>query len=120
MQAFTTSGCSFCTGTNLQYTRPQARQQAAVSHYVLAKATTKASDFRRLTTEEIDQQVQAAKRSLMIDFRVPQVKSQVGYWFASTLTACDFLVHAFVCHTEKAKVSDEVGFGNEGSRLLTV
>jgi len=78
MQAFTTSRCSFCRGASLQQARPQARHQAAVSQCVVAKATTKASDFRRLTVEEIDQQVQDAKRSLLIDFRVQQVKSQVG------------------------------------------
>ncbi|KAL0025086.1 hypothetical protein WJX79_007372 [Trebouxia sp. C0005] len=40
------------------------------------RSSTKASDFRRLTLEEIDQQVEEAKRSLLLDFRVKQVRSQ--------------------------------------------
>ncbi|DBA95822.1 TPA: hypothetical protein ACH3X1_001371 [Trebouxia sp. C0004] len=75
MQTLTSSRCAFSQGVVLR-ARAEPARRAAVSQCVVAKAPTKASDFRRLTLEEIDQQVQAAKRSLLLDFRVPQVKSQ--------------------------------------------
>lgn len=77
MQALTSSRCAYAKGVGVHGKRPQPTRQAAVGQRVVAKAPTKASDFRRLTVEEIDQQVQDAKRSLLLDFRVPQVKSQV-------------------------------------------
>ena len=83
MQVLASSQCSFHKGVCLQRARAQPARQAAVKQCVVAKAT-KASDFRRLTEDEIDEQVQAAKKSLLLDFRVPQVRAQVR------LATCDF------------------------------
>lgn len=76
MQALAASHCSFCRGARLQ--QVQRRQQTVLSTRAVAeRAETSASDFRRLTNEEIDQQVQEAKASLFIDFRYQQKRSQV-------------------------------------------
>ena len=77
MQVLASSRCSFHKGGCLQQSRAQPARQAAAKQSIVAKAS-KASDFRRLTDDEIDVQVQAAKKSLLVDFRVPQVRSQVS------------------------------------------
>ena len=77
MQLLASSRCSFHKGGFLQQSRAQPARQAAAKQSIVAKAS-KASDFRRLTDDEIDVQVQAAKKSLLVDFRVPQVRSQVS------------------------------------------
>ena len=77
MQTFTSSRCAFYQGIVLRRARAEPARRAAVSQCVVARASTKASDFRRLTLGEIDQQVEEAKRSLLLDFRVKQVRSQV-------------------------------------------
>lgn len=94
MQTLPASRCHFCKGAILRQQRPQARQQAALQACVTAKAT-KASDFRRLSDEDIEQQVQDAKRSLLLDFRVKQVRSQVrggkAAAFRTTSIVCCYL-----------------------------
>ena len=77
MQLLASSQCSFHKGACLQRSRAQPARQAAAKQCIVAKAS-KASDFRRLTEDEIDEQVQAAKKSLLLDFRVPQVRAQVS------------------------------------------
>jgi len=77
MQTLTSSRCAFSQGIVLRRARAEPARRAAVSQCVVARASTNASDFRRLTLEEIDQQVEEAKRSLLLDFRVKQVRSQV-------------------------------------------
>lgn len=76
MQSLTSSRCAFSQGVVLRRARAEPARRAAVSQCVVARASTRASDFRRLTLEEIDQQVEEAKRSLLLDFRVKQVRSQ--------------------------------------------
>ena len=76
MQMLASSQCSLYQGVCLQRSYAQPARQAAAKQCIVAKAS-KASDFRRLTEDEIDEQVQAAKKSLMLDFRVPQVRAQV-------------------------------------------
>lgn len=77
MQIIASSQCCFHKGACLQRSRAQPARQAAAKQCIVAKAS-KASDFRRLTEDEIDEQVQAAKKSLLLDFRVPQVRAQVS------------------------------------------
>lgn len=71
MQAFAPTQCRFCGTTAFAQQRPRAVQFLRSRNPAIQAAATKASDFRRLTTEEIDQQVQDAKRDLMLNFRVP-------------------------------------------------
>lgn len=77
MQLLASSQCCFHKGAGLQRSRTQPARQAAAKQCIVAKAS-KASDFRRLTEDEIDEQVQAAKKSLFVDFRVPQIRAQVS------------------------------------------
>ena len=77
MQALAPTQCRFCTGSRLQHA-PRPQHVVYSTRAVAQRAATKAADFRRLTNEEIDQEVQDAKASLFLEFRVPQKRSQVA------------------------------------------
>lgn len=82
MQALANTQCSFYTGTCLQRVRAQPVRQAAAKQCIVAKAKTKASDFRRLTDEQIDEHVEDAQISLYHDFRTMQRQSRVSLHYA--------------------------------------
>lgn len=71
MQALTARHCKFSSSTAFAQQHPRATPCVRARNVTVQAAATKASDFRRLTVEEIDQQVQDAKRELLIDFRLP-------------------------------------------------
>lgn len=83
MQVLANTQCSFYTGTCLQRVRAQPVRQAAAKQCIVAKAKTKASDFRRLTDEQIDEHVEDAQISLYHDFRCLQRQSRVSLHYAA-------------------------------------
>lgn len=72
MQTHTSNHCNLCRATSFQERRPLLRQHSVRRPTVLVRAAaeTKASDFRRLRIEEIDQHVEDAKRELFMAYRV--------------------------------------------------
>merc|ERR1712071_170779 len=71
MQALSSTHCRFCRNAAFAPQRPRVNLCLRARGVTVQAAATQASDFRRLSAEEIDQQVQDAKRDLFLNFRIP-------------------------------------------------
>ena len=112
MQGLANIQCSFYTGARLQGARAQPARQAAAKQCIVAKAKTKASDFRRLTDEQIDEHVEDAQISLYHDFRSLQRQSRVSLHYAELQLPSDLIWTSnvlYVVFADKAKTPVEVG-----------
>lgn len=113
MQVLASSQCSFHRGTCLQRARAQPVRQAAAQQCTVAKAKTKASDFRRLTNEQIDEEVIDAQVSLYLDFRYAQAQKS-GVSLAVCRPSADKYIDLGQQHTvcvlaDQAETPVEVG-----------
>lgn len=122
MQALTSTQCKFCSNNAFALQRPRFSVCLRTRGVTVQAAATKASDFRRLSVQEIDQQVQDAKRDLFLNFRVPSRTAGQGnqacIWAPRTVSRCSTGITFVIAAAEKAKCSAQVGSREEGRLVV--